>query len=356
MGIASSTVFIDLHSFQAYSVTMKTIRRDTEALSLPKGRRAGQPGHAAALDFIEKRMIEEELTFFRGDSFRLEYALDGEEFCNLAGVIPGTDPEAMPILLGAHYDSAVDGPCSDDNAASVAVILSLCSALKSCGLRRTVIVAFFDAEERPYFGTEKMGSVRFCEDHCYEMDFASVVILDAIGHEFEILLPVLDKTIRRIREFIFVLGSESHSKFPGIVEKTADSVSGLRVIPVLNRYIGDSSDYLAFRKAGQPFIFISRGNGKYTHTKLDDLNWINWEAVEEVSELTLSIIGGIDRENMEEGRYSVDPFRFEIRLIKKAAGLLLPVLLPFLGIWKPALQSRRDLDSIAGKLSSYLKL
>lgn len=332
------------------------IVEDTQALSLPQGRRVEQPGHQIALEYIERRMEETGLRFFSGLSYRLMYEVENQKFCNLAGVIPGTDPEAMPILLGAHYDGAVDGPCSDDNALSVAVILAVAGELVELNSQRTVMIAFFDAEERPYFNTEKMGSVRFCEDHCSGIEFASVVILDAIGHDFEILIPVLDKSIKRIRELIFILGSESHSRLPGIVEKAAGSVSGLRAIPTLNRYIGDSSDYLAFRKAGQPFIFISRGNGKYTHTIADDMNWINWKSVDKVLEMTLSILLQIDRESMEAGRFPVDPFQFEIRLMKKAVGLFLPMLLPFLGIWKTTLKTRIDLDGLSGRLRSYLKL
>ena len=335
---------------------MSQLFSDSAALSLPEGRRVGQPGHEAALEYIERRMSLIGLGFFKGNSFRVPYRSKDREFTNLAGVIPGRDREAMPILLGAHYDSAVDGPCTDDNAVSVAVILSMAEKLTQEKTGRTVIIAFFDAEERPYFGTEKMGSVRFCEDHCTSTEFAAVIILDAIGHNFEIMVPALDRTIRRIRQFIFVLGAESHSKFPGIVEEAASSAENLRVIPTLNRYIGDSSDYMAFRKAGQPYLFISRGNGRHTHTQADDMTWINWKAVDAVSDMTLKLIWNIDEGKMEQGRREVDPFSFEIRLLKKAAGFLLPLLLPFLGMRRLTLKTRADLDMLAGKLSGFLRI
>lgn len=332
------------------------IREDTSALSLPEGRRVGQPGHEAALRYIERRMTLIGLGFFNGNSFRVPYRTEGREFTNLAGVIPGNDPEAMPILLGAHYDSAIDGPCTDDNAVSVAVILSLAEKLIEETATRTVIIVFFDAEERPYFETSEMGSVRFCEDHSGNTEFAAVIILDAIGHNFEIMVPVLDKTIRRIRQFLFVLGAESHSKLPGIVEDVASSEENLRVIPTLNRYIGDSSDYMAFRKAQQPYLFISRGNGRHTHTLADDMTWINWPAVDSIADMTLTIIQRIDAENMEEGRNKVDPYSFEIRLMKKAAGFLIPILQPFLGISRLTLKTRADLDALAAKLSDLIRI
>jgi Zn-dependent M28 family amino/carboxypeptidase len=45
-------------------------------------------------------------------------------FCNLAGVIPGSNPHLAPLLVGAHYDSVIAAPCADDNAAAVAIAFS----------------------------------------------------------------------------------------------------------------------------------------------------------------------------------------------------------------------------------------
>jgi hypothetical protein len=39
----------------------------------------------------------------------------GPSFCNLVGVIKGRNPRLAPILVGAHYDSAIAAPCADDN-------------------------------------------------------------------------------------------------------------------------------------------------------------------------------------------------------------------------------------------------
>ncbi len=215
---------------------------------------------------------------------------------------------------------------------------------------------FFDAEEPPYFHTEKMGSYRFQQDHCRDIEFASVVILDAVAHDFKILVPVIDSLVRRLREFIFIIGSESHSLYSDIVEKTAAEAKGLRLVPTLNKYIPDTSDHMAFRKAEQPFLFISRGRGRYTHTLKDNLQWINWKALNRVSEMTLSLMKELDEAPLETCRKPVDPWRLEIRLLRRAAGFLLPLVLPFLGTGKFWLSSRKDLDRIAEKLNRNVKL
>ncbi len=328
------------------------IRKDTEKLSLPEGRRVGQPGHAIALQYLESRMREIGLIPFKNNDFSLPY----ESFTNLAGVLEGTDETALPVLIGAHYDSAIDAPCSDDNAVSVALILSIAETLSKRTLERSVIVAFFDAEENPYFLKESMGSIRFYNDHCADIDFACVIILDMVGHDFQSGLPIADTLIPGIKELLFVLGSESHEQLPDIVERAFSGTGKLRVIPTLNRYIGDRSDYHVFRKAGEPYLFISRGWGKYSHTSKDDINWINFEAVKGMKDFLIRILMLLDKAQMDSGRVIIDPFEYEIRMMKKAAGWFLPLFLLFMGFYRMSLHSREDLDTLAEKLSTQIDL
>ena len=328
------------------------IRRDTEKLSLPEGRRAGQPGHAIALQYLESRMKEIGLIPFKNNDFSLPYG----SFTNLAGVLEGTDETALPVLIGAHYDSAIDAPCSDDNAVSVALILSIAETLSKHTLERSVIFAFFDAEEYPYFLKENMGSVRFYNDHCTDIDFACVIILDMVGHDFQLGFPIADTLIPGIKQLLFILGSESHERLPGIVEHALSETRKLRIIPTLNRYFGDRSDHYVFRKAGKPYLFISKGWGKYSHSSKDDINWINFEAVKRIKDFLIRILMLLDEAQMESGRVAVDPCEYEIRMMKKAVGWFLPFLLLFMGFYRMSLRSRDDLDTLAEKLSNQFDL
>jgi len=338
------------------------IEVDTERLSQPAGRRVGQPGHYIAAGYIESRMVETGLTYFSGNSYSLRYSAVNpatgvkEDFSNLAGVVPGTDHGAMPILIGAHYDSAIDAPCADDNAVSVALLLELAGTLAELALRRSVIIVFFDGEEKPFFLTESMGSVRFYNDYCHGVDFASVIILDAVGHDFQTGVSLLDRLIPGVRKLLFVLGCESHGTLPSILEKAVSSARGLKVLPTLNRYIGDSSDYSVFRTGCQPYLFFSRGRGVHTHMPTDTVDWINFTGAARVMELVQKVILLIDTTPMEENRGCCDPFEFEIRLLEKSAGWALPFLLRFLGFGRRHLNSREDLNHLAGKLNGLIKL
>ncbi len=328
------------------------IRRDTEKLSLPQGRRVSQPGHEIVLLYLKKRMKEIGLIPFKNNNFCLPY---NDQFTNLAGIIPGENSSALPILIGAHYDSAIDAPCADDNAISVALILSISEILMKKSPERKIIVVFFDAEEKPNFLTENMGSTRFCNDHCSDIDFACVVILDMIGHDFQVGIPIVDFFIPGIRQLLFILGSESHQELPGIVSLASAETDGLRVIPTQTRYIGDRSDYHAFRKAGQPYLFISKGWGKHSHKPEDTVDWINFSTVELIQKLLLDMLKLMDKASFQKRIASDDPFLYEIRMMKKAIGWPMPLILGCLGFHKLALRSRKDINSLMSKVLKLAK-
>jgi len=311
-----------------------------------------QPGHEIALQYLKKRMKEIGLIPFKNNNFCLPYK---DQFTNLAAVIPGRNSSALPVLIGAHYDSAIDAPCSDDNAISVALILSISETLMKKSPERNTIVAFFDAEEKPYFLTENMGSTRFCNDHCSDIDFAAVIILDMIGHDFQVGIPPVDFFIPGIKQLLFILGSESHLQLPAIVKHASSKAKGLRVIPTLTRYIGDRSDYHAFRKAGQPYLFISKGWGKHSHKPEDTVDWINFSRVELIRSMLLEMLELLDKASLEKNRALQDPFLYEIRMMRKAIGWPLPLILGCLGFYRFALRSRKDIDSLMRKVLKLAK-
>ena len=64
----------------------------------------------------------------------------------------------------------------------------------------------------------------------------------------------------------------------------------------------------------------------------------------------------LDEAPMNRGRKAIDPYEFEIRMMRKAIGWPLPLLLKFMGTRKMSLHSRGDLDALAAKLSKRIKL
>ncbi len=325
---------------------MLAIKKDTKELALPLGRRVGQSGHKTAIQYLTKRMHEEELVPFKGNEYSLKYASD---FTNLAGIAKGTDSSLKPVLIGAHYDSAIDAPCADDNAVAVALLLKIAGYLKKHPLQRDVVIVFFDAEERPFFNTENMGSIRFYKEHCTNIKFATVIILDMIGHDVSTGNKLLDFLFPKIKKFLFIQGSESHRQLPEIIRNCIESSKKLKIMTLLNRYTGDHSDHLAFRKAGIPYLFLCKGWGINSHTKNDTIDWVNFERVEKVYEL---VINQIDVIKIEKNEKEFDPFLNDIFMKKKAIGFFFPLVL-FLITQKFRLQSRDDIDLLSKRLKYF---
>ena len=341
------------------------LESDTAAIALPEGRKVGSPGHDVVREFLRERLEAIGLRPFRGDRFELGYLaphpLEDEpsDFTNLVGVIPGRDRSLSPILLGAHYDSVLAGPCADDNATSVALNLAIAEefqlrAAEECALERDLIIALFDAEEPPHFQSETMGSIRFHEDHAADIDFAGVIVSDLIGHDLNlrdlgVTTPGAGLLQPRLGKTVFVLGAESDPVFPGIVEEAAAESNGIHVFPTLNRYIGNMSDHHSFERQGQPFLFLSCGRGRHYHQPEDDLSWINFKKLARITEFVANVIERIDADPADRNRDLEDTADFEIRMIERAVGPAYPLLLKAVGIEKP--QSRRDLDQLVAALS-----
>jgi len=342
----------------SHRLLVEHLTKHSHALALPHGRRVGQPGHDVARDYLLKQMERIGLEPFHDESFDLTYQLPHPNggklttFTNLVGVIPGRDRSLPPILLGAHYDSVIDAPCVDDNATSVAHNLVLAEHYSKEPLERDVVIAFFDAEEPPHFLGKTMGSRRFCEDYCGDIDFAAVIITDLVGHDVEAsdlgLPKAASSVMPHLKKLVAVMGSESDATFPEIVESAAKGAKGLRVLATLHRYVGPMSDHAAFADAGHPFLFLSCGQGRHYHTPEDTLDWINFDKLANITRLIADLVKRIDQTPPTADHSQTDPFEFEIRMLRKALG---PIAIAGLRAYGMAIpESREELDDFIGGL------
>jgi hypothetical protein len=148
------------------------------------------------------------------------------------------------------------------------------------------------------------------------------------------------------------MGSESHPSLPGVVERASEQISGLRVIPALNDYVGDLSDHGAFRLAGHPYLFISCGRGRRYHDPIDTPDRVNFSKVLAVYRFVLALARGLDASEVRGPASGVDTAEFEIAMIRRAVGRALPQLTEALGVG--SLRNRSDLDRLAEALKNSL--
>lgn len=98
----------------------------------------------------------------RGQAPRVELAMNGGfgpapvQAHNVVADLPGTDPAAGMVILGAHLDSWDLGPGATDNGSGVVTMLEVVRALHAAGLKpqRTVRVVLFSGEEQGLLGSK----------------------------------------------------------------------------------------------------------------------------------------------------------------------------------------------------------
>ena len=156
------------------------IETDVRNLATDMGREVGTAGHDDARSYILDRLHDMGIAPYLPGGFEAGYLSDGQEFSNILATVPGKDQSLFPVLLGAHYDTCGSLPGADDNAAAIAVLLEVADGIRVDPTDRSVIFAFFDAEEPPHFLSPSMGSIRFFEDQRLS-DIQCAVIMDLVG-------------------------------------------------------------------------------------------------------------------------------------------------------------------------------
>lgn len=106
-----------------------------------------------------------------------------DEAKNLDVEIPGTTAVKEIVVVGAHYDSALNASGADDNATGAASVLALARRFAKKPGARTLRLVLFSNEEMPYFGTEKQGSLvyaRACKSR--SEDVVAMISLETMGY------------------------------------------------------------------------------------------------------------------------------------------------------------------------------
>jgi hypothetical protein len=340
------------------------LQADVEAICLPHGRVVGTEGHEEARAILATRLAEVGCVPFRGEAFDLPYQRDGISFCNLVGVIRGSNPELAPLLVGAHYDSVIPAPCADDNAAAVAIALATAERARDLSsLERDLIVAIFDAEEPPHFLSPSMGSRRFWHDQLGSSPIHAALIMDLVGHDIPIegMIPgaltgggstVPDNPWEALKSLLFMTGAESHPDLAELVS-TTNIPEGLRLVPTRNAYVGDMSDHEVFRKNGVPYFFLSCGHWEHYHTPTDTPDRLNYEKMARIADQVWELLLGLDSRPLPRAGHTEqisETLELESRCMREAFGPALPFLLQCAGV--PDLRTRADMDALVKFLLS----
>lgn len=310
------------------------LRKDVEQLAVPGGRMPGTTAHIAARQYIIARARETGLEGYAGGSFELPYGEGEIQLTNVIGRLPGRRPELPPVLIAAHYDTCGTTPGADDNASAIAIALSAVDPLRKARLDRSVLFAFFDAEEPPHFLKPTMGSTYFYE-HQRREEIHCAIVLDLVGHDLP--APTLENAL-------IILGMESDPGLEGVV-RACDPSPGLSTLVTLNRYIGDMSDHHIFRINKRPYLFLTCAQWEHFHMPTDTPDKLNYEKMAHISAYTVRAAIGVASATLNGPFEGYDTTETELYFLRKYARPIADAL------GNPML-SRTDLESMVSLLAS----
>lgn len=337
-----------------------TLKQTVYQLALPEGRMVGTDGHEKARSFLTQMLSRYGFKPYSSDCYDLSYKEGRQTFHNLIAVVPGRNRRKKPVLIGAHYDSAIDAPCADDNAAAVAIALEAGRILQMDRPERDTIIALFDAEEPPYYETSKMGSIRFYEDQLNSRGVHAALIMDLVGHSLQVPLATIPGHERlpvnpdsgipvpHLKNLLFITGAESHAGMQTVLRRAKRSLL-LPTIMTLNRYIGDLSDHGVFRRANQPYLFLSCGHWQHYHAESDVPERLNYTKMARITRYVVSLLYGMaDTPMQRRSGHATDTLRLELQSLKRSLGPVLPAALKLLGLKR--LKTREDIDELVERL------
>jgi Zn-dependent M28 family amino/carboxypeptidase len=191
---------------------------------------------------------------------------------------------------------------ADDNAASVAAVLTIAKVLANSGKQplRTVVFALWDGEEVNYLGSDY-----FAQNFEHIKQVQAYVNLDMIAKNgfVPILYPEF-KLPDRVTDEINATGNEFHFLYTKELENTAKQLVGgitenkLDITPKLRimEHKSRGSDYLPFSVQGVPVAWFFTGLHDQYHTPADEVQAVDIEKVTNITKATLLIVDKLANE------------------------------------------------------------
>ena len=236
------------------------------------GRAAGSEYAAKAAAYIVNEYESMGLKPFYDDWY-MPFTTNGKDYKNVVAVLEGNDPKLKDqyIVIGAHYDhlgvkkgQIYNG--ADDNASGSAAVIEIARAL--CAnrdkLKRTVVIAAFDAEELGLYGSNALADRMLGEDG---LDVRLMMSVDMVGW-YRATNSLTLQGVATIKDSRRVLQTE----------KLNLKLRNFEWSPVT------ATDTEGFAKRQVPTLAISTGIKSPYHKPEDDADLIDYEGLDKVTD------------------------------------------------------------------------
>jgi hypothetical protein len=253
-----------------------------------EGREAGKRGGRAAAAYIVEQI--EGLGFEPAGDGGTYYQAFGAGMRNVLALLPGRDPALARevVVVGAHYDHVGYGNArnsfgpfghvhngADDNASGVAGLIELMAALQRLPERprRSILVAFWDGEEKGLLGSQHFVRVR--PQALAGRDPVFCINLDMIGR------------LRDRRLLVYGARTSTGLRSRLVELNNAPGAAGLEL--AFDWDILEDSDHYSFIAGRIPTVMLHTGLHDQYHRPSDDVELVNFEGIPQVSRLTLAL-------------------------------------------------------------------
>ena len=239
-----------------------------------RGREAGSPDALKAADYIQSEYAKIGLKPFFKDGYRQKF----DKYTNIVALIEGSDPALKDeyIILGAHYDhlGVKDGKIyngADDNASGSAALIEIARELyvNRNSLKRSIIIAAFDAEELGLYGSEALANEL---ESTIGIDKIKLMMsIDMVGW-YKASGKLKMEGVATIRDGQRIISDEA-SKVSIVVDPKDFETSSLT-----------ATDTEGFAMKGVPTLSVTTGLKSPYHKPGDDAELIDYDGLEKVSE------------------------------------------------------------------------
>ena len=290
---------------QTFAQGQDDMRRTVEYLASQElgGRFPGTRGDTLASEFIAdklrklkfKRVVKEKKN--KGFYHNFTYGKTEQRTThNIIAVVPGKDKRLKHeyIVVGSHYDHLGMGgegsgsrrpdtlgvhPGADDNASGDAVVLELARHFKKARPARSIIFAFFGAEEQGL-----VGSKQFLDWMKHDDSRRVNLPQDIKGI---VAMVNLDMVGRMRDQAMSVSGTGTSSSFKAMVEEVAEQ-NGLHVTCIPDGY--GPSDHASFVAVDIPVLFLTTGGHMEYHTPADVPSTLNYDGMQQTLEFSKELV------------------------------------------------------------------
>lgn len=188
--------------------------------------------------------------------------------CNVVGRT--ASPDSTRIVLCAHYDTKIDTPGANDNAAGVAVLLTLAQTLSQRSCRHGLEVVAFTGEEYLPMGDDEY--VRRASDRFEHI--VAAINFDGVGQYLG------------ANSITLVAGSQAFQAHVTDLTKNYPGVVWVEPWP--------ESNHSTFSWRGVPSLaFTTEGAVNLAHLRADTCRWISPAKLQEVVLLTADIVASL---------------------------------------------------------------